>query len=77
MQSYCNMSCEKSCGMSNAKESCFQDTEMFSVHGLLCKPLTSSRVYKTVLNSTNPSHVYIRLYKHGKRFLLLIKNALQ
>ena len=37
----------------------------------LCKPLTSSRVRITVSNSPNPSRVYIRLCKHGKRFLLL------
>ena len=37
----------------------------------LCKPLTSSRVCITVSNSTNPSRVYIRLCKNGKRFLLL------
>ena len=37
----------------------------------LCKPSTSSRVCITVSNSPNPSRVYIRLYKHGKRFLLL------
>ena len=67
----------KGCGMGNAKESCFQDTEMFLVHGLLCKPSTSSRVYITVLNSTNPSHVHIRPCKQGKPFPLLIKNALQ
>ena len=36
-----------------------------------CKPATSSRVCITVSNSPNPSHVYIRLCKHGKRFLLL------
>ena len=36
----------------------------------LCKPLTSSRVCITVSNSPNPSRVYIRLCKHGKRFLL-------
>ena len=32
---------------------------------------TSSRVCMTVSNSLNPSPVYIRLCKHGKRFLLL------
>ena len=37
----------------------------------LCKPSTSSRVCITVSNSPNPSLVYIRLCKHGKRFLLL------
>ena len=37
----------------------------------LCKPSTSSRVCITVSNSPNPSHVYIRPCKHGKRFLLL------
>ena len=37
----------------------------------LCKPSTSSRVSITVSNSPNPSRVYIRLCKHGKRFLLL------
>ena len=37
----------------------------------LCKPSTSSRVCITVSNSPNPSRVYIRLGKHGKRFLLL------
>ena len=37
----------------------------------LCKPSTSSRVCITVSNSPNPSCVYIRLCKHGKRFLLL------
>ena len=37
----------------------------------LCKPSTSSRVCITVSNSPNPSRVYIRLCKHGKRFLLL------
>ena len=36
-----------------------------------CKPSTSSRVCITVSNSPNPSRVYIRLLKHGKRFLLL------
>ena len=40
----------------------------------LCKPSTSSRVCMTVSNSPNPSRVYIRLCKHGKRFLLLKKN---
>ena len=39
----------------------------------LCKPSTSSRVCTTVSNSPNPSRVYIRLCKHGKRFLLLKK----
>ena len=37
----------------------------------LCKPSTSSQVCITVSNSPNPSRVYIRLCKHGKRFLLL------
>ena len=37
----------------------------------LCKPSTSSRVCMTLSNCPNPSRVYIRLYKHGKRFLLL------
>ena len=37
----------------------------------LCKPSTSSRVSINVSNSPNPSRVYIRLCKHGKRFLLL------
>ena len=37
----------------------------------LCKPSTLSRVCITVSNSPNPSSVYIRLSKHGKRFLLL------
>ena len=37
----------------------------------LCKPSTLSRVCITVSNSPNPSRVYIRLCKHGKRFLLL------
>ena len=36
-----------------------------------CKPSTSSRVCITVSNSPNPSRVYIRLLKHGKRLLLL------
>ena len=36
-----------------------------------CKPSTLSRVCVTVLNSPNPSHVSIRLCKHGKCFLLL------
>ena len=36
----------------------------------LCKPSTS-RVCMTVSNSPNPSRVYIKLCKHGKRFLLL------
>ena len=34
-------------------------------------PSTSSLVSITVSNSPNPSRVYIRLCKHGKRFLLL------
>ena len=38
---------------------------------LLCKPSTSSRVCISVSNSPNPSRVYIRLCKDGKRFLLL------
>ena len=37
----------------------------------LWKPSTSSRVCITVSNSPNSSRVYIRLCKHGKRFLLL------
>ena len=37
----------------------------------LGKPSTSSRVCITVSNSLKPSYVYIRLCKHGKRFLLL------
>ena len=37
----------------------------------LRKPSTSSRVCITVSNSPNTSRVYIRLCKHGKRFLLL------
>ena len=37
----------------------------------LCKPSTLSRVCITVSNSPNTSRVYIRLCKHGKRFLLL------
>ena len=37
----------------------------------LCKPSTSSLVCITVSNSSNPSRVYIRLCKQGKRFLLL------
>ena len=37
----------------------------------LCKPSTPCRVCITVANSPNPSRVYIRLCKHGKRFLLL------
>ena len=34
----------------------------------LCKPETKSRVCITVENSPNPSSVYIRLCKHGKKF---------
>ena len=34
-----------------------------------CKPETKSRVCITVSNFPNPSRVYIRLCKHGKRFL--------
>ena len=37
----------------------------------LCKPSTLSRVFITVSISLNTSRVYIRLCKHGKRFLLL------
>ena len=37
----------------------------------LCKPSTSSQVRITVSKSPNPSRVYIRLCKHGKRSLLL------
>ena len=38
----------------------------------LCKPSTSSQVcILTVSNFPNPCRVYIRLCKHGKRFLLL------
>ena len=37
----------------------------------LCKPSTLSQVCITVSNSPKPSHVYIRLCKHGKHFLLL------
>ena len=37
----------------------------------LCKRSTSSWVYIIVSNSPNPSRVYIRLCKRGKRFLLL------
>ena len=37
----------------------------------LCKASTSSRVCITVSNSPSPSCGYIRLCKHGKRFLLL------
>ena len=37
----------------------------------LCKPPTSSPVCIIVSNSPNPSRVYVRLCKHGKRFLLL------
>ena len=37
----------------------------------LCKPETKSRVCITVWNPPNPSRVYMRLCKHGKRFLLL------
>ena len=37
----------------------------------LCKPSTLSLVCITVSNFPNPSRVYIRLCKHGKRFLLL------
>ena len=40
----------------------------------LCKPLTLSQVCTTVSNYPNPSCVYIRLCKHGKRFLLLKSN---
>ena len=40
----------------------------------LGKPSTSSRVCMTASNSPNPSRVYMRLCKHGKRFLLLKKN---
>ena len=43
----------------------------------LCKPSTSSRVCITVSNSPNPSRTYIRLWKHGKHFLLLNFNTLQ
>ena len=39
----------------------------------LCKPSTLLRVCITVSKSPNPSRVYIRLWKHGKRFLLLFK----
>ena len=35
----------------------------------LCKPETKSRVCITVSNSPNPSRVYIRLCKHGKRLV--------
>ena len=41
----------------------------------LCKPETKTRVCITVSNSPNPSRVYIRLCKHGKRFLLLKYNV--
>ena len=40
----------------------------------LCKPSTLSRVCITVSNSPNPSRVYIRLCKHGKRFLFRLKH---
>ena len=40
----------------------------------LCKPETKSSVCTKVSNSPNPSRVYIRLFKHGKRFLLLKYN---
>ena len=40
----------------------------------LCTPSTSSRVCITVSNSPNPSRIYIRLCRHGKRFLLLRYN---
>ena len=48
----------------------------YRIHGhsfpdQLCKPSTSSRVCLTVSNSPNLSHVYIKLCKHGKHFLLL------
>ena len=43
----------------------------------LYKPSTSSRVCITVSNSPNPSRVYLRLCKHGKRFLLLKCNICQ
>ena len=42
----------------------------------LCKPSTSSRVCITVSNSPNSSRVFIRLCKHGKRFLFLKCEAL-
>ena len=37
----------------------------------LCKPEMKSRLCIIVSNSPNPSRVYIRLCKQGKRFLLL------
>ena len=52
------------------KNFCFNQCHIKSFW-VLCKPSTSSRVCITVSNSPNPSRVYIRLCKHGKRFLLL------
>ena len=40
----------------------------------LCKPETKSSVCIKISNSPNPSRVYIRLFKHGKRFLFFKYN---
>ena len=50
---------------------CFKHSRRWENSRQLCKPSTSSRVCLTVSNSPNPSCVYIRIWKHGKRFLLL------
>ena len=48
-----------------------RETVSFVFPRVLMFPSTSSRVCIAVSNSPNPSRVYIRLCKHGKRFLLL------
>ena len=58
---------------------CYFSREIVFKAWLHCKKrtrslLTSSRVCITVSNSPNACRVYIRLCKHGKRFLLLNYN---
>ena len=48
------------------------DKNTRGVGRILMKPSTSSRVCITVSNSPNPSRVYVRLCKHGKRFLFAL-----
>ena len=66
---------EESFLVTNSSFEEFSDVFFFSRQ--LCKPSTSYLVCITFSNSPNPSRVYIRLWKHGKRFLLLKQSTVK
>ena len=82
-RSVCMRVCKHGCGVkmfcfsranhasTNLKKFSSSKLDKFTTFTYSLVDSTSSRVCMTVSNSPNPSRVYIRLYKHGKRFLLV------